>query len=66
MRLRNTNEYAAAKHTDTHAANGANPVVIDSVFYKEAYRQYQNSDTDFIHQVLADEFLQVGMALKKG
>jgi len=58
-------EDAAAEQPDAYTADGPDPVVVDGVFYEEADRQHQDSDTDLADQVLSNEFFQVRMAFEK-
>jgi uncharacterized protein YfaA (DUF2138 family) len=61
-----TNQYGTAGNANAHATGRAYPTAINSEFNKVANGQYQYGDAYFVDQVFADEFLQVGIALKKG
>ena len=47
------------KQTYTGTPNGIYPVLVNGVFYKEAYAKYQDGNTNLINDIFPDEFFQI-------
>jgi hypothetical protein len=71
--MRQPEQDSPTQNTDHHASDGADPILVDGIFYKNPNPNDQDADPDFVQQVAANEFLQfcivagrLGLGFRRG